>query len=169
MKKYFYTLILWLVSGFTAESQTISQLSFATSISIFDMRYTNNHLVVSQNGLLIYNVNNNSISLQASTTYPGSHAPNVGVQGTQAYLAEGGGGIFAVYNISNFSAPTLTGQLAIPGTTFLTVGSIAPHGNYVYMTGVDTLYIINVSNPASPQLAARVYIPQQGGMCQTHM
>jgi len=166
-KNYFvfiYALAFIIFFSFTAQTQTITQLSSATSISINSMKYHNNHLIVAQNGLLIYNVTTNSISLQATIPYPGSQAAwVVGAQGTQAYLASGGNGIFAVYNISNFSSPSLSGQLAIPGTEFLTVGSIATRGNLVYLTGIDTLYMINVSNPASPQLAAQVYIPQSGG------
>jgi hypothetical protein len=40
-------------------AQEISQLSFYSPlISTFDMKYTNDHLVVAQNGLLIFDVAN---------------------------------------------------------------------------------------------------------------
>ena len=62
MKKIYANLIFLLVfasSALHSKAQIISQLSFYSPlISTFDMRYINNHLVVSQNGLLIFDVTN---------------------------------------------------------------------------------------------------------------
>lgn len=56
-----YALLLLVVSGYATSAQKIVQLSFYSPlISTFDMDYTNNHLVVAQNGLLIFDVSNPS-------------------------------------------------------------------------------------------------------------
>jgi len=63
-----------------SNAQVISQLSFYSPlISTFDMKYINDHLVVAQNGLLIFDVTNpkNKPQLVAQTTYPGSTAYSV--------------------------------------------------------------------------------------------
>src|ERR1700687_6190454 len=102
----------------TANSQTITQLSFYSSISIFDMKYINNHLVVSQNGFLVFDVTNTSaISLVGQSAFPDGAAHAIAAQGNNAYMAEGNNGLFAVYNISNFSAPHLTGSVTISSAT----------------------------------------------------
>ena len=145
----------------TARSQTISQLSFYSPlISTFDMKYTNNHLVVSQNGLLIFDVTNpnNKPKLIAQTTYPGSIAYAVSVQNNNAFMAFGSNGIFAVYDISDFSKPTIIGSVAISALSFYGVGDIAPHGNYVYLSGFDSLYVVDISNPSTPVIANAIPI-----------
>jgi len=139
-----------------SDAQVISQLSFYSPlISTFDMKYTNNHLVVSQNGLLIFDVTNpnDKPKLVAQTSYPGSTAYTIDVHGSNAYMAHGNNGIFAVYDISNFNAPVLKGSVPIPATSFYVYGDIEPYGNYVYVSGVDSLYIVDVSNPSSPFVA----------------
>ena len=109
MKKLFLVALLF-VFCYIAKAQNIVQLSFYSPlINTFDMKYTSNHLVVSQNGLLIFDVSDPTVKpkLVAQTTYPGSTAYAVAVQGNYAYMGFGNNGIFAVYDISNFSAPTL--------------------------------------------------------------
>lgn len=158
MKKNYATFSLVFIFLFSAavNTQTISQLSFYSPlINTFDMKYTDNHLVVSQNGLLIFDVTNptQKPKLIAQTTYPGSTAYAVAVQGNYAYMAFGNNGILAVYDITNFSAPLLKGSLAMPAVSFNTVGDIELHDNYAYLSGFDSLYVVNVSNPLSPVLA----------------
>ena len=142
-----------------ANSQTITQLSFYSSISIFDMKYINNHLVVSQNGLLVFDVTNPSrIALVGQASFPDGVAHSIAAQGNYAYMAEGNNGLFAVYNISNFNAPHLTGSVSIPNAS----GGLVPHGNYVYITGIDSVFVVDVSNPSSPQVIKKVFMPQAG-------
>jgi len=141
---------------FSAKAQVISQLSFYSPlISIFDMKYTNNHLVVSQNGLLIFDVINPNTKpkLIAQIPYPGSVAYTLAVQGNYAYMALGNNGTFAVYDISDFNSPVLKGSVAIPATSFYVYGDLEPHGNYAYLSGFDSLYVLDVSNPSAPKLA----------------
>ena len=138
------------------KAHVISQISFYQALySTFDMKYTNNHLVVSQNGLLIFDVTDptKKPQLVAQTSYPGSTARAIGVQNNYAYMAFGNNGIFAVYDISNFSAPVLKGSVAIPAASFYIYGDVEPHGNYVYLSGFDSLYVVDVSNPSSPSIA----------------
>jgi hypothetical protein len=157
MKKLYTTICLsvciFLLSH-SAGAQEISQLSFYSPlISTFDMSYTNNHLVVAQNGLLIFDVKNpnSKPKLVAQTTYPGSYAYQVAVNGNYAYMAEGNNGIFAVYDISNFSAPILKGYFPIPATSFYVPGDLEVQGSYAYLSGYDSLYVIDVSDPTSPR------------------
>lgn len=146
-------------------SQSIKELSFFAPLpSIFEAKYLNNHLFISQQGLRVMNVSNPfNPQLISQTTYPGNFAYQIAVQGNRAYLAKGGSGYFAVYNITNFNSPSLDGTLIIPATAFLLFGDMVPFGNYVYMTGHDTLYIINVSNVSSPQLAGKIHVQQEAG------
>ena len=160
MKKI-YPLVFLLAFFQKSNAQTISQLSFYSPlINTFDMKYINNHLVVSQNGLLIFDVTDptKKPGLVAQTSYPGSIAYSVAVQNNYAYLALGNNGIFAVYDISNFSSPVLSGSVAIPATSFYVAGDIEPHGNYVYVSGFDSLYVINVSNPATPFITRAIEV-----------
>lgn len=149
-------LFLLLLTFEKLNAQVISQLSFYSPlISTFDMKYSNNHLVVSQNGLLIFDVSNpkRKPNLVAQKTYPGSIAYSVAVKDNYAYMGFGNNGIFAVYDISNFDAPALKGSVAIPSLSFYGAGDIELHGSYAYLSGFDSLYIVNVSNAASPVLA----------------
>jgi len=160
MKKI-YPLVFLLAFFQKSNAQTISQLSFYSPlINTFDMKYINNHLVVSQNGLLIFDVTDptKKPGLVAQTSYPGSIAYSVAVQNNYAYLALGNNGIFAVYDISNFSSPVLSGSVAIPATSFYVAGDIETHGNYVYVSGFDSLYVINVSNPATPFITKAIEV-----------
>ncbi len=158
MKKYIYALFIlisFIALNYGASAQNIVQLSFyAPLISTFEMKYTSNHLVVSQNGLLIFDVSNPNVrpTLLSQTPYPGNTANQLAVQGNYAYMSHGNNGIFVVYDISNFSAPVLTGSVAIPATSFSGSGDLEPHGNYVYLAGFDSLYVIDVSDAAAPQV-----------------
>src|ERR1700674_5281273 len=143
----------------TANSQTITQLSFYSSISVFDMKYINNHLVVSQNGLLVFDVTNpSSIQLVGQSAFPDGVAHSIAAQGNYAYMAEGNNGLFAIYNISNFNAPHLTGSVTISNAT----GGLAPNGNYVYIPGTDVVSVVDVSNPSAPKVVNKVSMPQAG-------
>ncbi len=133
MKKYYtgigFIFGLLLLFNFSANTQIISQLSFHSPlISTFDMKYTNNHLVVSQNGLLVFDVSNPDAKPKkvAQVTYAGSTAYTVAVQGNYAYMAFGNNGIFAVYDISNFKSPVLKGSVAVPSVSFYGSGDLEP-------------------------------------------
>jgi hypothetical protein len=157
MKKYYTILVACSFFFFqNLNAQIISQLSFYSPlINTFDMKYTNNHLVVSQNGLLIFDVSNpeNTPKLVAQTSYPGSTAYAVAVQNNYAYMAFGNNGILAVYDISNFSSPVLKGSVAIPALSFYVYGDIKLYGNYAYLSGFDSLYVVNIANPSAPVIA----------------
>lgn|GEM_PF-3864141 len=162
MRKKFYSLVFMCAFYFTVKAQNIVQLSFYSPlISTFDMKYTDNHLIVSQDGLLIFDVTNplQRPRLVSQVFYPGDIAYNVAVNKDQAYMAHGNNGIFAVYDISNFQSPVLKGSVAIPSTSFYLYGDLEPFGEYVYLSGFDSIYVINVSNSASPFLANVFAIP----------
>ncbi len=165
MKNYFYKvyiLLFLLTVGYGINAQKIVQLSFyAPLISTTDMKYIDNHLVVSQNGFLIFDVTNpeQKPQLLAQIPYPGTYGYNINAQGNSAYMAHGNNGIFAVYNISNFENPVLTGSLAIPSTAYYSDGDIEPYGKYVYVSGFDSIYVVNVSNSSSPVLANAFAVP----------
>lgn len=161
MKKQLLLLPLFLiVISFTTLSQSITELGFLSPlISTFDMKYTGNHLVISQQGLKIFDVSNPANPQQVGTaTYPGSYAYQLAVNGNHAYMAEGGSGYFSVYNISNFTAPALTGSVIIASSAFITGGDLIINGNTAYMTGADSLYTIDVTNPSVPSLANTIKV-----------
>ncbi|MEO5673577.1 MAG: T9SS type A sorting domain-containing protein [Chitinophagales bacterium] len=145
-------------------AQVITQLSFVAPLtSIFDIKYINNHILVSQQGLKSFDIIDpfNPV-LSATVTYPGSYAYQLTAEGKNAYMAEGGNGTFAVYDISNIDAPFLSGSVNIPATSFLLGGDIVPHGDYVYMTGSDSLYTVNVSDSSAPEVVNVQQIPSAG-------
>ena len=154
MKKQFLLSIILIGMFATSRSQSITELGFFTPlISTFDMKYSNNHLIISQQGMKIFDVTNPANPQQVgSATYPGSYAYQLAVNGNYAYMGEGGSGYFSVYSISNFNSPTLTGSTIIPSTAFVTGGDLIVTNNTAYMTGADSLYVVDVSNLASPAL-----------------
>lgn len=88
-----------MITASITKAQKIVQLSFYSPlISTFDMQYTKDHLIISQDGLLIFDVSQpTKRPLQVSkTAYPGRTANSVAVQGNYAYLSQGSNGIFAV-------------------------------------------------------------------------
>lgn len=145
-------------------SQTITELSFfAPLISTFDMDYINDHLIISQQYLITVDVSDpEDPQLAGSALYPGSYAYQVAAEGTHAYMAMGGNGIFAVYNISDFSMPWMTGSVTIPSTAFLGAGDLAPHGDVVFMAGFDTLFVVDVSDSSSPNVISTQEIQEVG-------
>ena len=152
-------------------SQTISQLSFFSPlISTFDMDYINDHLVISQQFLYTMDVSDpTDPTIAGQVLYPGNYAYHVKAEGTHVYMAMGNNGIFAVYNVSNFTMPWMTGSVSVPATSFLLAGDLAPFGNMVYMAGFDTLYTIDVSDSSAPavihtQEIADVGFSGAGGM-----
>lgn len=163
MKKIFLISILSLTVT-VLSAQVITQLSFVAPLpSIFDIKYINNHILVSQQGLKSFDITDpfNPV-LSATVTYPGSYAYQLTAEGKNAYMAEGGNGTFAVYDISNIDAPFLSGSVNIPATSFLFGGDIVPHGDYVYMTGSDSLYTVNVSDSSAPEVVNVQQIPSSG-------
>jgi|SRR6185436_8702169 len=154
MKNLFLIAFFVIISGvrLSSSAQSITELSFFSPlISTFEMKYTNNHLVISQQGMKIFDITNVLNPVQVgSAAYPGSYAYQLDVNGTFAYMGEGGSGYFSVYDISNFSSPALLGSTVIPSTSFLTVGDLLVNNSTAYMTGSDSLYIIDVTIPATP-------------------
>lgn len=159
----FFILVFNIIFG-KVNSQTISQLDFFAPLpSTFDMVYSNDHLVVSQQHLITFDVSDpTDPQMVGQVLYPGSYAYQIAVEGNHAYMAMGGNGIFAIYNITDFSSPWLTGSVSIPATAFLLGGDLAPFGDYVYMSAVDTLYVIDVSDSSAPQLLNSMVIVNPG-------
>lgn len=147
-------LITLLINIVDVKSQTVTELGFfAPLINTADVKYVNNHLIVAQQGMKIFDVSNPANPFQSSAiSYPGSgNSPHqLAVQGTMAVLSQGGGGYFSVYNISNFSSPVLLGSTVIPSSEFVTGGDMLIKGTTAYMVAVDSLYIIDISNPSAP-------------------
>ena len=77
-------------------------------------------------------------------------ALGVAVAGDYAYVADGdsnNGGGLKIINMADPANPTLTGSLALGSNT----AKIAVNGNYAYVADRSYgLYIVDVSNPASP-------------------
>jgi hypothetical protein len=164
MKKFAAIAFLTISFMEKALPQTIVQLSFVSPlISTFDMDYINDHVIISQQKLLIYDVSDPENPDKVGTaTYPGNYAYKVAAQQNHVYMAMGNNGIFAVYNTDDFSNPTLTGSVAIPATSFTTAGDIAPYGDVVYLAGFDSLYVIDVSDPSSPVVAGKQLLNDVG-------
>lgn len=156
MKKIYITLLHFIlfISCITTQGQTITELGFFSPlISTFEMKYSSNHVLITQQGLKIFDVSNPANpTLVGQAPYFGSYAYQIAVDQNRAYLAEGGGGYFAVYNISNFSAPALMGYVQIPSTDFVGGGDLIIHNNTAYLTGGDSLYIIDVTVSTTPVL-----------------
>lgn len=133
------------------KAQSVTELGFYSPlISTFDMDYTSDHLVITQQGLKIFDVSNPGNPQQVgSASYPGNYAYVIDVNGHYAYLAEGGSGYFSVYDISTWTSPALLGSVAIPSTEFA-AGDLVSKYTTAYMTALDSLYIIDVSNPSLP-------------------
>ena len=132
-------------------AQSVTELGFYSPlISSFDMDYTSDHLVITQQGLKIFDVSNPGNPQQVGTaTYPGNYAYVIDVNDHYAYMAEGGSGYFSVYDISSLSSPTLLGSVAIPSTEFA-AGDLISNNTTAYMTALDSLYVIDVTNPSVP-------------------
>ncbi|MEO5569478.1 MAG: T9SS type A sorting domain-containing protein [Bacteroidia bacterium] len=135
-------------------AQSITELGFFSPlISTFDMKYTNNHLVIAQQNLKIFDVTNPANPTQVGTaTIPGTIANQLAVKGNYAYCGEGANGVFTIFDIANFNSPTMVGSITIPSSAFITGGELIIHNNNGYMSGVDSLYVIDVTNPAAPVL-----------------
>ena len=76
---------------------------------------------------------------------------SVSISGSNAFI--GNGGAFSILDISDYSKPIKTGEIAFPG--FITTSEVA--GDYAYISSysyedkaVYSLYVINVSDVASP-------------------
>lgn len=96
----------------------------------------------------------NPNSLQSSLDFSGTEdGKKVFVSGNYAYVVRAGGiPDFAIINISNPAAPSLTGSLTLNGIP----SNIFVSGNYAYVSSDDNaqeLQIINITNPAAPSLA----------------
>lgn len=164
MNKYLLSALLLLsMSGFFSNllAQTITELSFSPPLpSTFDMVYIDDHLVISQQFMKIYDVSDpEDPDFEGQVLYPGSYAYQVAAEDNHVYMAKGNNGIFAMYNVSNFSMPYLTGSVSVPATSFLLAGDLVPFGNYVFMSGFDSLYVIDVSDSSAPHVIHTQEIP----------
>lgn len=157
---------LLFIAGISINSfaQTISELSFYAPLpSTFDMDYINDHLVISQQYLITADVSDpTDPQLIGSVLYPGNYAYHIAAEGYHAYMAMGNNGIFAVYNIFNFATPWMTGSVSIPATSFSLAGDLFPHGNFVYLAGFDSLYVVEVSDSSNPHVINRQQIQDVG-------
>jgi hypothetical protein len=133
-------------------AQSITELAFFSPlISTFEMKYTSDHLIISQQGLKIFDISNPLNPVQSGqASYPGSYAYQLAISGTNAYMALGGSGYFSVYDITNFNSPALLGSIVIPSTSFVTGGDLIVHNSTAYITAVDSMYVVDVSIPTSP-------------------
>ncbi len=161
--------VIFLLSFFlgafkTATSQTISQLSFFSPlISTFDMDYSNNHLYISQQFLIVFDVSDSTDPEKVGQVlYPGNYAYQIAAENNHVYMAMGNNGIFAMYNVSEPTQPWMTGSVAIPATSFLLAGDVVPYGSRVFMAGFDSLYVIDVSDSSAPVVAHRQQITDIG-------
>jgi hypothetical protein len=154
-------LLVYLLSATSAAySQTVTELGFfAPLISTFEGKYFNNHLFITQQGLKVFDVSNPANpTMTSQASYPGSYAYQIEINGNYLYLGEGGSGYFSVYDITSINSPALTGSTAIPSSSFITGGDLLVTGSVAYMSGGDTLYTIDVSDPAAPALANSLQI-----------
>lgn len=153
MKNLLLSSALFLIS-ILGKAQSVTELGFYSPlISTFDMKYASDHLLISQQGLKIFDVSNPANPQQVATAaYPGSYAYVIDVNGNYAYMAEGGSGYFSVYDISTFSSPSLSGSVIIPSTAFA-AGDLVSKNSTAYMTALDSLYVIDVTNPSIPVFA----------------
>ena len=82
-------------------------------------------------------------------------------QGNRLYVAVGGPQpSLQVVNISSPTAPYVEGTLPFSGTKRL--WGVAVSGDYAYVGELgDSLYIVDISNPSSPQRVSALYLPFQ--------
>lgn len=124
---------------------------------------TNNQASNAANRFQIIDISNLGVSAPtligfASTL--GNRPHKVFVQGRYAYItmwdsAVGGQGRLQVFDVSNPAAPISVGSYLIGSESPL---DLFVQGNYAYVTDYtsDTLYVINISNPAAPSLSGSV-------------
>ncbi len=167
MNKHIHFILLFsLTLGIfkNATSQTISQLSFFSPlISTFDADYNNDHLYVSQQLLIVFDVSDSTDPEKVGQVlYPGNYAYQIAAENNHVYMAMGNNGIFAMYNVSIPTQPWMTGSVSIPATSFLLAGDLAPFGARVFMAGFDSLYVIDISDSSAPVVAHRQQISDVG-------
>lgn len=87
-----------------------------------------------------------------SVATPGT-ALMVAIAGSHAYVTAGEAGGLQVIDISDPTHPFIVGSLLTPGS----VGAVAIAGHFAYLAASETsdgLVVVDVSDPASPQLAS---------------
>lgn len=105
--------------------------------------------IATNNSMIIVDVSNKANPVGISRIVSIGDLRDISVSGDYAYLAANSYGL-RVVNISNKSAPTLAGSLALSGIT----GVDSSGDGYVYATYSASGYlgVVDVSNPASPSL-----------------
>ena len=98
-----------------------------------------------------------------STTAVGGDANDLEISGNYAYVAIMGVGL-RIYDISNPSDLVLVGTLAVPGE----VSRLELVGQHVYLARGGELRIINVENPAAPQVVNNITISSSSILSMAH-
>ena len=73
------------------------------------------------------------------------HSYGVAVAGNYAYIAASEGGL-QVVNVTDRADPAVAAQLDTAGDAY----SLAVSGNYAYVADIDTIQILDISNPLNP-------------------
>src|SRR6185312_2995000 len=79
-----------------------------------------------------------------------SQPQSVVVQGRYAFVGGATGRGFQIFDISNPSAITIVSNLTLPGGVYID----GVQGRYAYVSQPSSLYIYDISNPYSPQVAS---------------
>ncbi len=89
-----------------------------------------------------------NISYQSIMTHSNG-VNDVQINGDLALLCNADAGI-SIYDISNLESPVLLGQVDTPGWAYKAV----INGDFAYVAASQSIQVVNISNPASPNLVA---------------
>lgn len=93
---------------------------------------------------------------------PGTVGDEICVSGNYAYIARclSPRGTFTVVNVANPASASVVGNLSagVAGPSGVQV-----RGNYAYVPGTDTLYVINLQYATNPQISKAIYAAKLGG------
>ncbi|MCE5230121.1 choice-of-anchor D domain-containing protein [bacterium] len=103
------------------------------------------YIATAWRGVTIVNVANKANPTQVYVLDTPNIALDVWVDGTTLYEADSGNGL-RIYNVSTPTAPVLLGTFATSGQA----NGLCKVGNLLYMTSLYRLYVMDVTNPASP-------------------
>jgi hypothetical protein len=99
-------------------------------------------------------------SVVGEMSLPGN-AAGFAVAGNRAYIAEfiQGESFLQVIDVTESASPHEIGNVRLPESAF---GVVAVRGNYAYLTVSSGLLVVDVSDPAYPRLAGRLFSPSNG-------
>nr|MBC8204143.1 right-handed parallel beta-helix repeat-containing protein [FCB group bacterium] len=109
-------------------------------------------------GLKTYNVTNAASVTAAGTFDTPGYANKVSVYGNYAYVADKEGGM----RIINKANPSILSETAFFVTADDSAMGVFAEGSHAYITAGNILYVIDVSYPAKPLLAAELEIQGEG-------